>query len=95
MEKMGDVHDNNRFELKPGGTKYWVVDSKKILNVPDISCDERFAHSSMVHQVITGKTEARSLLIGPVFDNEGPMEERKVNGCQQIKSTGVDNSVFL
>merc|ERR1712224_1024769 len=60
--------DESRVELKEGGTKHWVVNNKRTLNVRDISKDERFSSSSMVrNKGAVGVEPPKSLLIGAVY----------------------------
>ena len=70
--------DESRVALRDGGTKHWVVNSGKTLNVQDIMTDERFRNSSMKQSLkmknAVGVEPPRTLLIGAVCAEEYPQK---------------------
>jgi len=77
--------DESRVELKEGGTKHWVVNTKKALNVRDITKDERFSNSSMKRITsVAGVEPPRSLLIGPVYAESEDEKTVRVIGLVEM-----------
>eukprot|EP01061_Rhynchopus_euleeides_P007136 TRINITY_DN1610_c5_g1_i2.p1 TRINITY_DN1610_c5_g1~~TRINITY_DN1610_c5_g1_i2.p1 ORF type:complete len:290 (+),score=114.47 TRINITY_DN1610_c5_g1_i2:184-1053(+) len=55
--------------LRKSGTKWAVVRSGEVLNVPDVYTDDRFKHNRYSDQM--SGYQSRSILIGPVKDDQG------------------------
>ena len=63
------VQDQCTVPLREGGTKWHVVKTGKVLNIPDVYEDPRFENNRLADQF--SGYQSRSILIGPVKDSSG------------------------